>query len=189
MMQDGMTMGCKALALCILLCLVSTGLPQGRDEKKPSKPPKALAFDSPVTTAEVNATFTRVEKAIATLPGMQSFKPSARQGSKGAATRDYIILEMNKLFDRLQPRFKFTPRKVAFDPKRLVVKPATAKTLHKLIAWGCVARVGPLATGPKPTIGLEQYGDALGLFVNRIADLTHSPDIKFSPGMMERIGG
>ena len=139
---------------------------------------------APVTQKEGDATLAEVEKALSALPGLKHIKPQTRKpSSTKPATRAYIILQMNRIFERAKPSFKFTPRKVRFDPKVLVAG-AERSALEKLIAWGCVAKVGPLATGPKSTIGLKEFGDAMGFFVARISDLSHTPDPKYSPGMM-----
>jgi hypothetical protein len=146
----------------------------------------------PVTREEVDITLTKVEQALSSLPGMESsIKPVKRPTKAGLASRAYIIQQLDRLFEKAKPNFKFTPRKEKFDEKMLVAADSgiTKKALRKLIAWGCVAKVGPLATGPKDTIGLREFGDAMGFFVARISDLSHSPSSKFSPGMMGGIGG
>lgn len=140
----------------------------------------------PVTVAEVDATIAEMRRALSSLPGLDSVKPAARRGASAdsPATRAYIIGQLDRIFEKAKPRFKFTPRKVRFDSKLLVAGKAERAILAKLIGWGCVAKVGPLATGPKETIGLKEFGDAMGFFVARLADLTHTPDPKYSPGMM-----
>src|SRR5687768_6402148 len=85
----------------------------------------------PVTHGEVNETLAKVEKAIGTLPGLRSYKPSSRATKPGVASRSYIIQELHRIFERVKPKFKFTPRKVAFDKKVLAVKPGTLPALQK----------------------------------------------------------
>jgi hypothetical protein len=145
---------------------------------------------SPVTHSEVNATLAKVEKALGTLPGM-SIKPRQRSPGTQPAKRSYIILELNRIFESARPNFKFTPAKVKVNRAVLSAntKDGSMQALQRLIAWGCVGKVSALATGPKATIGLKDFGDAVGLFAARIAELTHSPDPKFSPGMMTGGGG
>lgn len=151
-------------------------------------PRGASGIAAPVTVAEVDATILEIRKALSVLPGLEALK---KTGDKAAtsigsspATRAYIILKLDRLFERARPTFRFTPRRVRFDARVLKVGKAERPALEKLIAWGCVARVGPLATGPGATIGLKEFGDAIGFFVARLADLTHTPDPKYSPGMM-----
>jgi hypothetical protein len=177
----------KLWFILLPLCLLCHAFAQDGRLNRAQPKPLPQAPSGPVTTAEVNAFFARVEGALATLPGMSGLKPSARKDSPTPAQREYVIREMGKLFDKVRPNFKFTPRKVQFDANKLVIGKAERPVLEKLIEWGCISRVGVLATGPGPTIDLIEFGDAMGFFVARLSELSHTPDPKFSPGMMDRI--
>lgn len=177
-------------AALLLVSVAGMASPQGLSGPRKQSRPQASAA-TPVTHLEVNATLTKVEKALNALPGMSAVKPLKRPNKAGTASRTYIILELDRLFENAKPSFKFTPMKVRFDARALVAgaKDGSMQALRKLVAWGCVAKVGPLATGPGPTIGLRDFGDAIGFFVARISDLSHSPDPKYSPAMGGGLSG
>lgn len=143
---------------------------------------------APVSQAEVRATLVKIERALGSLPGM-SIQPGLVKGASKPASRAYIVLELSRLFNLAKPNFKFSPRKVRFDPRLIAAESKEArKAIELLVAWGCVSKAGPLASGAKTTIGLREFGDAVGFFVARIAELTHTPDFKYSPGMMHGSG-
>lgn len=138
---------------------------------------------SPVRVSEVNATFLKYEKIIRKvleLPG--SSAPSPSTDSK-PATRAQILNGLNRLFEMAKPEFKITPRDTKYDASLIVVPRGNASrpVLEKLIKWGCVGKVSPLATSKNDNLTLAEFGDAMGLFLARVADLTHTPNTKFSP--------
>lgn len=145
---------------------------------------------APVTRAEAAATFKDVETALRIFSNgkLKTFAP--KWGAPGTVTRAEVILAFDKAFEQLRPSFKFTPRMVKFDPA--VLRPgddSARKTLEKLVSWGCVSRLGPLATNAEPTIELAQFGEAVGFLLVRFAELTHTPSSKWSPAMMYGDGG
>ncbi len=145
---------------------------------------------APVTRAEAAATFKDVETALRIFSGgkVKGFAP--KWGTPGPATRAEVILAFEKAFEQLRPQFKFTPRMVKFDPSVLrPVDTAARKPLEKLVAWGCISRLGPLATDAAPSIGLADFGEAVGFMLVRLAELTHTPSSKWTPAMMYGDGG
>lgn len=144
----------------------------------------------PVTRAEAAATFKDVETALKIFSGgkIKTFAP--KWGAPGPASRAEIILALDKAFEQLRPQFKFTPRMVKYDATLLrPVDPAASKPLAKLVSWGCISRLGPLATNPTPMIGPAEFGEALGFMLVRLSELTHTPSSKWTPAMMYGYGG
>lgn len=175
----------------VLLALSAALLvPAQQDGLKHSPKPKAQASgtEAPLTKAEMKAAFARIEKAMLLLPGLTTRKSAINVPGSGPATREEILLQMDRLFEMCRPHFKFTPPKVRNEPERLTIKSGAArKALDRLIVFGAVARVGPLATSTKPGLQLAEFGDALGFFTARMAELTHTPHSRWTPGMMDRI--
>jgi hypothetical protein len=136
--------------------------------------PPAVITSGPVTQAEAAEVLRKVERAYTEVKAASPDQP---------VTRGFLIEQMERLFQLSQPHFKFTPRKVAFDAKVLSLPAGhpNRKSLEKMIAWGAVDRVGTLATSPKPSLSPQEFGDAVGFFVARMADLTHMPSYRWSP--------
>lgn len=142
------------------------------------------AADAPVTQGEAYSVFSRAVAILNTALEMKMAPPAAKPTQPNQpVTRVQMIESLNKLFESVKPKFKFTPKPVSFDKKRLNVKDSAANLhLQRLISYGFVAPVGPLATGPKDTLTVEDFGDALGFYIARLAEVTHMPDTKWSPG-------
>jgi hypothetical protein len=155
-----------------------TGL--GKTAKKPSPP----ASNGPVTLSELYATTERLENGVRKVVLGSTSKAKAHVVSPDRpAKRSEVILEFHRIFSLAKPKFKFTPRMVKYDPKVLSV-PTTdpaRKPLESLVKYGFIGKVAPMATSTLPTITIPEYGDALGYFVARIGDLTHTPSAKWSP--------
>lgn len=151
------------------------------------RPPAAPsnADSSPLTLVEMAAVMQQVETAVQTVV-LRNYKPVARtKYGEGTAKTPLIVSEFGRLFSLSKPRFKITPTPLPVNQKVLSIKsgdPARPK-LEALIKWGFVGRVSPLATSPKLTLTPEQFGDAVGLFLARMAELTHTPDSRWSPYM------
>jgi hypothetical protein len=105
------------------------------------------------------------------------------QPIEGPAKRSDAIARMDQIFEACKPRFKYMPRKISFDTKLLGLATGHPQrpALEKLIRWGCIGRTTPLATSKQESLGVSELGDAVGLFILRIADITHRPDPKYSP--------
>lgn len=151
----------------------------------PRKQMPAVAVDTktPVTDAEARATF---KKVIANLPSITGKPIPNGMGplpdSSKPITREDMLAELDFVFNLVKPEFKFTPRTVWYDPKVITVKNgASKKILDKMIKWGCVARVCPLATSKADTISLDDFAYTVGYFVTRLGDLTHMPEPKNTP--------
>jgi len=150
---------------------------------KPYEPRKIVLSPEPVTKTEASKVLLQVDQAIVKVMPRLKAAPVHLSGAN-PVTREEVVDQFDKIFQMAKPEFKFTPRKVTYDPNLLTIKDkATRMKLEKLIAWGCVDKVGMLATSPKDTLGVLDFGDAVGLMTSRVAELTHMPDPKFSPDL------
>jgi len=165
---------------------------QGTGEKPKVKKTNVAGVDqnSPVSKAEAAAVFARARKAIAASRIALVTPKSGIAVGNGPVTREEVILEMNRILQGSRKSIKFIPMLTNYDAKRFKVGSASAKSaLAKLVAWGFVAPVGPLASGPKPGLTVAQFGDSIGFFMARLADVTHMPSPKWSPYLQPNDGG
>jgi len=175
----------------VILAALAFGIACGtQDEKtglsKSSKKPAPPAANGPITLSELYATVERLEAGIKRVVLGQNSAVSHRTVTADRpATRGEIIAEFYRLYLAAKPKFRFTPRPVKFDPKLISISPTenVRKPLEKMIQLGFVGKVAPLATASTPNLTLPEYGDALGFFMARIGDLTHTPSTKWSPYM------
>jgi hypothetical protein len=96
-------------------------------------------------------------------------------------TREEIVDEFMRDYQALRPQMKFTPNPSVVDPDRIKIAPKEKPELVKLIKMGFVGRVAPLVTGPTDTMTVVTFGDAVGFFLDRMAQLTHMPSPKWTP--------
>lgn len=144
--------------------------------------------EPPVTQAEAAAVFARAEQVIKGLIGHKGSTAKFPSGA-GVATREQILRHFGALYEAVEPKIKFTPPKIKPAPGVMSIKDEQVKQIAiKLQSLGLVDRFGPLVTSK--TAGLEpgQFGDALGFFMARVAELTHTPKRKFSPYLMPSDG-
>lgn len=144
--------------------------------------PKTDLAKSVLTKKDMVEAVSRIDKAVCKVLRITPLSLPA-ETSTSTASREDVLRVFNSLFEKVRPSFKFTPRFVKYDPAVLTIdkkKPERA-ILEKLIRWQFVAKVGPIAAGKKNTLTLEEFGDALGFFTLRIADLTHIPSARWSP--------
>ena len=145
-----------------------------------------MAQEGPVTVAEANAVFDKVDAAIRKTLKMPSAKATAVGESK-AVTRQEVLAKLDALFEAYKPKFAYTPRPFRTEMAAVAEKnqdKATIDRIQKLARWGCIAPVGPLAVGPTDTLTMSQFGDALGYFMSQIAALTYYADPKWVPNLV-----
>lgn len=149
----------------------------------------AQAPQGPVTRQEAAATFKRVGTALSIFTGGKAKPFAPKFEAAGVLTRTELVAEFDRVFEAAKPYFKYTPRPVKYDAGVFSIKDGDArKKLDKLVTWGCVARIGPLATAPKDEMALAEFGDAVGFLLVRLAELTHTPSSKWTPAMMHGDG-
>ncbi len=136
----------------------------------------------PVTEAEAMGVILKVEDVMGKVLGVKAPPRSLRPWSKTKAmSRAAIIDEFDRLFALAKPQFKYTQDPQTFDKAQLKAPAPQLAKLEKLIAFGLVAPVGPLATGPGDTLKLREFGDAIGYLISSVASLTHTPSSRWSP--------
>jgi len=171
------------LALLTVTVVAFAQVPTGEIKAKPYVPRKIVMSPQPVTKTEAGKVFAQAGSAIAkVMPTLKA--PSERLAGTKPVTREEVIGQFDKLFQMAKPEFKFTPKKVSYDATLLTIKdPAARAKLQNLIAWGCVDKVGYLATANKGTLGVTEFGDSVGFLLSRLAELTHMPDPEFTPDL------
>lgn len=140
----------------------------------------------PVTRDEVRSAFSKVEPSLGRRLGIKIPASSLKQGAV-PATRVEIVGEFMRVWKACEPAFRTTPRPYTVYQEVLAQNNTgpVIKDLTLLIKRGAVAPVGPLAWGPKPTLELAEFGDALGNLVHQITALSHQPSVKFTPALMK----
>jgi hypothetical protein len=177
----------KLSLIAILSVFLALAVAQEGGFQRPKQRTTPVApATGPVTQAEAKASFDRFRKVVQPVVRRSPGK-STLAASKEAVTRTQVVREMNSLFEALEPSFKFTPKRVAFEADRLSLKDAEQrKNLERLIRWGAVAKLGPIATAKEETLSLQEFGDALGFFMSRMAELTHMPSSKWTPALQSQ---
>ncbi len=168
-----------ALALLAVYCFAQ-GAPEHLAKHNQ---PRIAVSNAPVTQAEAYAMFQRVERAFRNINGITENGPaSAFSPSNEPISRDKTVIEMARLYDLVKPKFTIKLRTVKFDPAVFTLHDKTAKAeASKLVAAGCIGKYAQLVAGAGNTMQVGSFGDAVGLFIARIAELTHTPSSRFSP--------
>lgn len=105
-------------------------------------------------------------------------------GSSAMAREDFAIF-LDKLAKACESRYTFSTARVPSLPSLASAKSPQAKAaMDRLVRGGFTGRQGPLVSGPGPSMRLGDFGDAIGYFLLRLAELTHVPSSRFSPALM-----
>lgn len=154
---------------------------QGRPVHPKTAPslPAAVAT-KPVTAREAREALGRAATLLTKVSG-RSLGACSIPSADRPASRSEIVGEMARLYTAAEPTFRFTPASVPFDPSKFKIDPARKAALSRLVLHGCVARIGPLATGPGPGLTPKEFGDALGFFMARLSQMGHLPSPKWTP--------
>ncbi len=146
----------------------------------------APAQAGPVTVAEANAAFDRVDAAIRNVLRMPARKASTDKAPR-QITRAEVLAKLDAMFESYRPHFKYTPRPFRNEPgvaARFNKDARALASIQKLSRFGCIGPVGPLVTGAGDSISIEHFGETLGLFMSQIAALTYTADPKWTPALM-----
>jgi hypothetical protein len=172
----------KFIFAALLLVTVAFAQEGEGKPKLPKQNVKGVNETSPVTQSEASAVFVRARNVI-NVARIAKIPTKTKLGSSNQLiTRDMVILEMARLLKESEPAIKLVPRPVVFNATLLKAgSPGSKSALLKLVKWGFVAPVGPLATGPTANLTPREFGDAVGFFLARLTDVTHMPSIKWSP--------
>lgn len=169
------------LGLALVGGLVLAQDQSGERKAKPYVPRKIVLSPQPVTRNEARKVFEKVGMAINKV--IPAVKPvSLKLSGNQPITRTEVINHFAKIFESTRPQFKINPVRSKVDMSEVMVKdPAARAKLEMLIAWRCVDEDGALATNSKETLHVTEFGDAVGLLMARLADLTHTATPEFSP--------
>lgn len=155
------------MVLCALLMVLAGG-------SQPAQPP--------LTRGEMAAVFARLEAAERSVLKLPAAKPKPPSKPADPAQRSDALLEFGRLYRLAKPSFSFTPRPIALQNELFgSLKGRPALTARELVSWGFLAPYGPLITQKAESMSLADFGDAVGFFLARLADLTHVPSERFSP--------
>jgi hypothetical protein len=168
-------------ATLVLISVPAAQVKQGLSDRKPKAVVGAVA-NAPVTQAEAAAVFKRAETVLRKLTRQPGVAKSGIPLTGAPVSRTQIVREMDRIFNLAKPAFKFTPPPVQHRPELFSLKDAASvAALKRLVGWGFVARLGPVATSSKSSLTVAEFGDAIGFFLLRMSDLTHTPSTKWSP--------
>src|SRR3569832_925583 len=109
---------------------------QGEQGKaKPYEPRKIVITPQPVTKTEAGKILLQVNNAIVRVMPKLRPAPVHLTGTK-PVTRAEVVNEFDRIFQMAKREFKFSPRKVTYEPALLTIKDKpTRDKLQKLIAW------------------------------------------------------
>ena len=160
--------------------LLALQTPGGKPVHPGRKPIPGVSDDRPVTAREAASAFDRVanlfHRADGASLGATSIPPLDRP-----ATRTEIVAEMDRFLRAAEPILRFTPAPERHDPSVFRIEADERIALDRLVTVGCVAKIGPLAVGPSTGLTPSQFGDAMGFFVARLAQMSHLPSPKWTP--------
>jgi hypothetical protein len=175
----------KNLFLAGALVLTAVGAPQEPKEGLSRRPKNVVSTNAPVTQAEARAVFTRAERVLRSALNLKGSGVSPLPAGKQPVTRDQVVGEFARLYKLVGPSAKLTPRPVRFEVTRLRMSGARREDLTRLVRLGAIAPVGAVAAGPKETLTVAEFGDALGFFLARMAEITHMPSRKWTPALQD----
>lgn len=176
----------KPILLLVVLAAVSVAWSQSEKPtlKRPIVAPNVGA--QPVTRAEAKKAFTRADAVIRRSLFLGGTATSGVKGETGAITREEVVAELMRLYGVVRPKTTLSPRPVKFDSMRFRIGPSAKVSLAMLVKIGAVAPFGPLATGPKNSLTVPEFGDALGFFISRMAEITYLPSRKWTPVLQDK---
>lgn len=143
----------------------------------------SLATEEPVTGTEALAVFREIDRiAVKVLNAKESTK-FAGEPTDSPASRSLIVQNMYSLFYHHRESFKFIPRLRRVEKKLIApgIEPITLAQLAEMMQFGFIAPGSSLASKKQDQFSIEEFGEAVGIFLSRLADLTHTPDRKWSP--------
>lgn len=174
-------------AICVLLALAGAIAQDlgAQGARKFGHPPKhPIQSEAPVTKSEARAIFDKVGASLFVITDKRMIVPeNAIPSGSSPVTKGEILSEMDRLYKAADPYFLITPNPVWYDPSVLSLKPGNPARplLEHFVAGGFIGRVEPLATSPEDSMRPSDFADAVGVFANRLSDLMHWPDPKYSP--------
>lgn len=175
----------RSLLLFGLVLLATPGFAQASKEglARSTAAPKATVSNGPVTQAEARSTAKRMEGSLRDILSIKTFPPTQLVAASKPVTREMVVADFARLYQAVRPTVKLTPVPVKFSESRFRVSAKLKPELSRLVKLGFVAPYGPLATSKKATLSVAEYGDAVGFFLSRVAEVTHMPSRKWTPAL------
>lgn len=143
----------------------------------------AHAQGAPVTVAEANVVFAKIDDAVRDVLNMKKAEKRPA-GENKPITRAEVVVQMEKIIASVRPQFQFTPRPFRTEVaviKRFNADPKTQELMEKLVRSGFLAPVGPIVVGPADSLSIAQFGDAVGYFLSQLAAMTYFADPAWVP--------
>ncbi|HTQ11261.1 MAG TPA: hypothetical protein VMI31_14445 [Fimbriimonadaceae bacterium] len=140
----------------------------------------AFGKDAPVTRSEAASVFAKTDKAMNSVLHFRK-APAPFTAGAGVASRGLILEHLYAVYEASVPLFKFTAPPFKSAPDVLAFKGAEKNLALKMEVLGFIDRYGPLATSKADGLTPREFGDTVGYFMARIAELTHTPSAKYSP--------
>ena len=153
--------------------------------KKPVHPVRTPTLSvaqeaSPVSALEARAAFARWIALCGKVADVNLGVPSIPAVGR-PVRRAEVIVEMQRLYRAAEPAIRFTPAEIRFDASKLSIDSPNKPALLRLVARGFIGPVSPLATSPLSSLSIRQFGDALGFFGARLAQVSHLPSPLWTP--------
>jgi hypothetical protein len=169
----------------VALATIGGAQQEPKDGLTRKAPKKVAATSAPVTQAEAKTAFTKAERVLRAALNLPAKGSSPLTAGPRPVTRAQVVGEFNRLYKMVLPSAKLTPRPVKFDQARLRMTGASRADLVKLVRLGAIAPIGPVAAGRKDSLTVAEFGDALGYFLVRMAEITHMPSRKWTPALQD----
>jgi hypothetical protein len=175
-------------AICLVLIAsavvsISLGQTKSTDDSKKKHVKAVKSTSAPVTRAEARAVFEKAWKALATGLKVKGANPVKIASDSSPITKNEVLTAFKAVVTQVQPMFKRSATRVAFNAAK-VRKDFDMASFGRLIEHGFVMPVGPIVTGKNGPVSTYEFGDAVGVLLIRIADLSHMPSRKFTPALM-----
>jgi len=172
-----------AFVSMVTLCFAAISFAQDDSGLKKTSHPRIIASPGPVTEAEADATFKRVDDLLkAVLHVTVSPRPVHGVSAGSPITKEEVVKELSRLYRAVEPWFSNTPNATKVDYARLVFKTQREKSdLVLLVRTGFIGNYGPLATGKTQALTVQEFGDSLGYFLARLGECTHTSSTKWTP--------
>ena len=171
--------------LVALFGVASVGFVMAQSQDGLKKKPHAPALKVggwPVTEAEANATFSRLANLFGQVLHVQVLPTRPSKSPNAPIDRSAVITEFLDFYRIVEPKFKVTLLDAPVDTARLrVANPALKKGAIMLIKRGCMSEYSTLIVGHVNTVSVFDFGDAVGFFIARISEMTHTPSSKWTP--------
>jgi hypothetical protein len=175
----------KAVVTLLLACAVVGAQAQepqtGLHKSKPKAVPNVAGY---VTEADAKAVFARAEQVIRRITGSTATVPAIKLAGSQPITRSKTVEQFERLYAVVRPQVKITPRPVKINMSVIKMSGPAKNTLVRLVKLGAVGNYSNLAAGSVDKLNATEFGDSLGFFLARMAQLTHTPSSKWSPPLM-----